>query len=158
MSRRISTKKRFPRKELQEENLLLVILINRILKEGKKFLARKILEKTLALIEQKIKKNPILVLEKAVRNVSPRVQLKALIIKEHTYQAPVLVSRFRSVNIAAKWIVEFSKKRPGKSMSLRLANEIIDAAKGVGSSVRKKEETHKMAESNKAFIQQRIEE
>ena len=84
---------------------------------------------------------------------SPRVQLKAKRVGGATYQVPTLLNKFRSTNIAVRWIVEFSRKRSGKGMSLKLANELLEAAKGLGNSIKKKEETHKMAESNKAFAQ-----
>ncbi len=153
MSRRISTKKRFPRKDLKYNSLLVSLLINRILKSGKKFLAKRILYKAFDLVEYRSSQNPILTFEKAIRNISPRVQLKAKRVGGATYQVPTLLSRYRSTNIAIKWLVEVSRKRPGKSMSLKLANEIIDASKGTGNCIRKKEETHKMAEANKAFAQ-----
>ncbi len=155
MSRRISTKKRFPRKDLRYNSLLVSLLVNRILKSGKKFLAKRIIYKAFELVEYRTTQNPILVFEKAIRNISPRVQLKAKRVGGATYQVPTLLTRYRSTNIAIKWLTEISRKRPGKSMSLKLANEIIDASKGAGNSIRKKEETHKMAEANKAFIQLR---
>ena len=155
MSRRISTKKRFPRKDLKYNSLLVSLLINRILKSGKKFLAKRILYRAFDLIELKASQNPILVFEKAIRNISPRVQLKAKRVGGATYQVPTLLTRYRSTNIAIKWLVECSRKRPGKSMSLKLANEIIDASKNTGSCIRKKDETHKMAQANKAFAQYR---
>ena len=153
MSRRISTKKRFPEKDFKYDNLLVSLLVNRILQKGKKRLARRIVYKAFELIEFRTNQNPILILEKAVRNISPRVQLKAKRVGGATYQVPVLLNRFRSTNIAVCWIVFFAKKRSGKGISLKLANELLEAAKASGSAIRKKEETHKMAEANKAFIQ-----
>ena len=153
MSRRISTKKRFPRKDLKYNSLLVSLLINRILKSGKKFLAKRILYRAFDLVEYRTSQNPILVFEKAIRNISPRVLLKAKRVGGATYQVPTALTRYRSTNIAIKWLVDFSRKRPGKSMSLKLANEIVDASKGNGNAIRKKEESHKMAEANKAFAQ-----
>ena len=153
MSRRISTKKRFPEKDSRFDNLLVSLLINRILKCGKKRLAKRIVYKALEFIEFRTNQNPILILEKALRNISPIVQLKAKRMGGATYQVPTLLNKFRSTNIAVKWIVEFSRKRSGKGMSLKLANELLEAAKGLGNSIKKKEETHKMAEANKAFAQ-----
>jgi len=153
MSRRISTQKRFPEKEFKYDNLLVSLLINRILKSGKKRLARRIVYKAFELIEFRTNENPILILEKAIRNISPRVQLKAKRVGGATYQVPTLLNKFRATNIAVKWVVEFSRKRSGKGMSLKLANELLEAAKGLGNSIKKKEETHKMAEANKAFAQ-----
>jgi small subunit ribosomal protein S7 len=153
MSRRISTKKRYPEKDFKYDNLLVSLLINRILRQGKKRLARRIVYKSFELIELRTNQNPILILEKAIRNISPRVQLKAKRIGGATYQVPTLLSKYRATNTAVKWVVEFSKKRTGKGIALKLANELIEAAKGMGNSIKKKEETHKMAEANKAFAQ-----
>lgn len=153
MSRRISTKKRYPEKDFKYDNLLVSLLINRILRQGKKRLARRIVYKSFELIELRTNQNPILILEKAIRNISPRVQLKAKRIGGATYQVPTLLSKYRATNTAVKWLVEFSKRRTGKGIALKLANELIEAAKGMGNSIKKKDETHKMAEANKAFAQ-----
>ena len=151
MSRRISTQKRFPEKDTKYDNLLVSLLINRILKSGKKRLAKRIVYKAFELIEFRTNENPILILEKAIRNISPRVQLKAKRVGGSTYQVPTLLNKYRATNIAVSWLVEYSRKRSGKGMSLKLANELLEAAKGLGNSIKKKEETHKMAEANKAF-------
>jgi small subunit ribosomal protein S7 len=153
MSRRISTQKRFPEKDTKYDNLLVSLLINRILKSGKKRLAKRIVYKAFELIEFRTNENPILILEKAIRNISPRVQLKAKRVGGSTYQVPTLLNKYRATNIAVSWLLEYSRKRSGKGMSLKLANELLEAAKGLGNSIKKKEETHKMAEANKAFAQ-----
>lgn len=153
MSRRISTKKRFPEKDFQYDSYLVSLLINRILRNGKKRLSRRIVSKAFELVKLRTNQNPLLVLEKAIRNISPRVQLKAKRVGGATYQVPLLLTKFRSTNIAIRWLVEFSRKRVGKGMALKVANELIEAAKGAGNAIRKKEETHKMAEANKAFAQ-----
>jgi small subunit ribosomal protein S7 len=153
MSRRISTKKRFPERDSKYDNLLVSLLVNRILKSGKKRLAKRIVYKAFEFMEFRTNQNPILILEKAIRNISPRVQLKAKRVGGATYQVPTLLNKFRATNIAVRWVVEFSRKRSGKGMSLKLANELLEAAKGLGNSIKKKEETHKMAEANKAFAQ-----
>jgi small subunit ribosomal protein S7 len=153
MSRRISTTKRFPEKDAKYDNLLVSLLINRILKSGKKRLAKRIVYKAFELIEFRTNENPILILEKAIRNISPRVQLKAKRVGGSTYQVPTLLNKYRATNIAVSWLIEYSRKRSGKGMSLKLANELLEAAKGLGNSIKKKEETHKMAEANKAFAQ-----
>jgi len=153
MSRRISTKKRFPERDAKFNNLLVSLLINRILKNGKKRLARRIVYKAFELIEFRTNQNPIQILEKAIRNISPRIQLKAKRVGGSTYQVPTLLTRFRATTTAVTWVVTFSRKRSGKGMSLKLANELLEAAKGLGNSIKKKEETHKMAEANKAFAQ-----
>jgi small subunit ribosomal protein S7 len=153
MSRRISTKKRFPQRDSKYDNLLVSLLINRILKKGKKLLAKRIVYKAFEFIEFRTNQNPLGILEKAIRNSSPRVQLKAKRIGGATYQVPTLVSKFNSTNSSIRWLVEYSRKRAGKGMSLKLANELLEASKGLGNTIKKKEETHKMAEANKAFAQ-----
>lgn len=155
MSRRISTKKRFPEKDSKYESLLVSLLVNRLLKKGKKRLAKRIVYKAFELIEFRTNQNPIFLFEKAIRNISPRVQLKPKRVGGATYQVPSLLNKFRSTNLAIRWIVEYSKRRSGKGISLKLANELLEAAKGLGGSIKKKEETHKMAEANKAFAQLR---
>jgi len=151
MPRRILTQKRFPSNDFQYDSLLVNLLITRLLLKGKKNLARKIVAKAFELVQLRTTQNPLFIFEKAVRNVSPRAQLQAKRIGGATYQVPSILTKFRSTNFAIRWIVEFSKKRSGKGMSLNLANELIEASKGHGQAVRKKEETHKMAEANKAF-------
>jgi small subunit ribosomal protein S7 len=153
MSRRISTKKRFPERDPKHNNFLVSLLVNRILKSGKKRLAKRIVYKAFEYIEFRTNQNPIFILEKAIRNISPRVQLKAKRVGGATYQVPTLLNKYRSTNIAVRWLITFSRKRAGKGMSLKLANELLEAAKGLGNSIKKKEETHKMAEANKAFAQ-----
>jgi len=155
MSRRISTKKRFPEKDSKYESLLVSLLVNRLLKKGKKRLAKRIVYKAFELIEFRTNQNPIFLFEKAIRNISPRVQLKPKRVGGATYQVPSLLNKFRSTNLAIRWIVDYSKKRSGKGISLKLANELLEAAKVLGGSIKKKEETHKMAEANKAFAQLR---
>jgi small subunit ribosomal protein S7 len=130
---------------------LVTLLISRILKSGKKSLAQRIVYKSLEIISAKTEENPVLVLEKAVKNVTPQVEVKARRVGGSTYQVPIEIRAYRGTNVSLKWITEFSRARAGKTMSFKLANEIMDAAKEAGNSIRKKEQTHKMAEANKAF-------
>jgi small subunit ribosomal protein S7 len=130
---------------------LVTLLISRILKSGKKSLAQRIVYKSLEMISDKTEENPVLVLEKAVKNVTPQVEVKAKRVGGSTYQVPIEIRAYRGTNVSLKWITEFSRDRAGKTMSFKLANEIMDAAKEAGNSIRKKEQTHKMAEANKAF-------
>jgi small subunit ribosomal protein S7 len=127
------------------------LLVSRILQSGKKSLAQRIVYKSLEIISSKTEENPILVLEKAVKNVTPQVEVKARRVGGSTYQVPIEIRAYRGTNVSLKWITEFARARSGKTMSMKLANEIIDAAKETGNSIRKKEQTHKMAEANKAF-------
>ena len=130
---------------------IVTLLIRRILQAGKKSLAQKIVYKALGIISSKIEGNPVLVLEKAVKNVTPQVEVKARRVGGSTYQVPIEIRAYRGTNISLKWITEFARARSGKTMAIKLSNEIIDAAKETGNSIRRKEQTHKMADANKAF-------
>ena len=134
---------------------LVTLLVSRILKSGKKSIAQKIVYNALDMISSKTEENPVLVLEKAVKNVTPQVEVKARRVGGSTYQVPIEIRAYRGTNISLKWITEFARARSGKSMSVKLSNEIIDAAKETGNSIRKKEQTHKMADANKAFAHYR---
>ena len=96
-------------------------------------------------------KDPLAIFETAIRKASPIVEVKARRVGGSTYQVPVEVSRFRATNLSLRWIINYANQRVGKSMSIKLANEIIDTANEIGNTIKKKEETHKMAEANKAF-------
>jgi len=123
----------------------------RILKSGKKSLAQKIVYKALEIISSKTEESPIMILEKAVKNATPKVEVKARRVGGSTYQVPIEIRAYRGTNLSLKWLIEFAQTRPGKTMAMKLANEIIDAAKESGNSIRRKEQMHKMAEANKAF-------
>lgn len=127
------------------------MLIVRLIKNGKKTLAQNIVCDALDIIAYRLDTDPIEVFEQAVKNVAPRVEVKARRFGGATYQVPMEVSSFRGTNLALRWIVKAAKNRPGKTISLRLANELIDASNNSGEAIRKKQETHKMAEANKAF-------
>jgi small subunit ribosomal protein S7 len=151
----MSRRKRAQRTLVQPDPIynsrLVTLLVSRILQSGKKSLAQRIVYKSLEIISSKTEENPILVLEKAVKNVTPQVEVKARRVGGSTYQVPIEIRAYRGTNVSLKWITEFARTRSGKTMSMKLANEIIDAAKETGNSIRKKEQTHKMAEANKAF-------
>ena len=126
--------------------------INYLMKNGKKSIAEKIFYNSLNIISEKEKTDdPIDVFKKALENVSPTLEVKSKRIGGATYQVPMEVSTSRKLSLAMRWILGFSRSRKGKTMSNRLAAELIAAAKNEGSSIKKKEDTHKMAEANKAF-------
>lgn len=151
MSRRNISKKRFPVSDSIYNSYLVSLLITRILKSGKKTIAKTIVYQTFDIIKKKTNENPLNVFEKAIRNASPIVEVKARRVGGSTYQVPVEVSGFRATNLALRWIIRYADQRAGRSMAIKLANEIIDTAKDIGNTIKKKEETHKMAEANKAF-------
>ena len=151
MSRRNISKKRFPQPDSIYNSYLVSLLITRILKSGKKTIAKKIVYEAFEIIKKKTDQNPLQIFEQAIRKSSPIVEVKARRVGGSTYQVPVEVSRFRATNLALRWIIKYSDQRVGRSMSIKLANEIIDTANEIGNTIKKKEETHKMAEANKAF-------
>jgi small subunit ribosomal protein S7 len=126
-------------------------LVNKIMVDGKKGAAQTILYDAFKLIEDKTKESPMEVFEKALDNVMPLLELKVRRIGGANYQVPVEVRDERRATLGLRWLVNYARLRNEKSMTQRLANEIMDAANGTGASVKKKEDTHKMAEANKAF-------
>jgi len=151
MSRRSRATRKLAEADPIYNSRLVTLLISRILKSGKKSIAQRIVYDALEMISVKTEENPVLVLEKAVKNVTPQVEVKARRVGGSTYQVPIEIRAYRGTNISLKWLTEFARERSGKSMAIKLSNEIIDAAKETGNSIRRKEQTHKMAEANKAF-------
>jgi len=151
MSRRNISKKRFPETDSIYNSYLVNLLITRILKSGKKNIAKDIVYQSFDIIKKKTKEDPLVIFEKAIRNASPIVEVKARRVGGSTYQVPIEVSGFRGTNLSLRWIIRYSTQRVGRSMSIKLANEIIDTANEIGNTIKKKEETHRMAEANKAF-------
>lgn len=132
-------------------NLAVARFINRILRRGKKSTAESIVYKAFDIIKEKTKKEPLEVFEKALVNVSPVMEVKSRRVGGSTYQVPVEVKSFRGNSLGMRWLIDNAKARGGKTMYEKLAFEIMDAAKGVGDSIRKREDIHRMAEANKAF-------
>ncbi|HZK42980.1 MAG TPA: 30S ribosomal protein S7 [Syntrophomonadaceae bacterium] len=130
-------------------------LVNQIMWDGKKSTAEKICYEALEIVEKKQDKDPIEVFEEAMKNITPILEVKARRVGGANYQVPVEVRPERRQTLAIRWLVTFSRKRGEKTMSERLAAEIMDAANSAGAAVRRKEEVHKMAEANKAFAHYR---
>ena len=151
MSRRKIIKKRFPKPDPVYNSYLVSILVSRLIKDGKKTLAQNIVCDALDIIAYKTESDPIEVFEQAVKNVTPLVEVKARRFGGATYQVPMEVTSFRGTNLALRWIVKASRSRTGKTIALKLAAELMDASKNSGDAMRKKQDTHKMAEANKAF-------
>jgi small subunit ribosomal protein S7 len=151
MSRRSRAQRKLAEPDPIYKSRLVTLLVSRILQSGKKSLAQKIVYNALEIIATKTEENPVLVLEKAVKNVTPQVEVKSRRVGGSTYQVPIEIRAYRGTNISLKWITEFARARSGKSMAQKLSNELIDASKEAGNSIRRKEQTHKMAEANKAF-------
>nr|YP_010328085.1 ribosomal protein S7 [Ceratopteris thalictroides]YP_010328105.1 ribosomal protein S7 [Ceratopteris thalictroides]YP_010487984.1 ribosomal protein S7 [Ceratopteris pteridoides]YP_010488004.1 ribosomal protein S7 [Ceratopteris pteridoides]AIS38282.1 ribosomal protein S7 [Ceratopteris richardii]AIS38302.1 ribosomal protein S7 [Ceratopteris richardii]UJH19150.1 ribosomal protein S7 [Ceratopteris thalictroides]UJH19170.1 ribosomal protein S7 [Ceratopteris thalictroides]UWI72086.1 ribosomal pr len=132
-------------------NRLVNMLVDRILKNGKKSLAYQILYQAMKRIRQKTNKNPLSVLRQAVRGVTPDVVTQTKRVGGSTYRVPVEVAPAEGKALAIRWLLSACRKRSGRSTALRLSDELMDAARNSGSAIRKKEETHKVAEANKAF-------
>jgi len=134
------------------KDLIVAKFINYIMVGGKKSIAEKIFYNSLDIITSQLKTDkPIDVFKKAINNVSPMLEVKSKRIGGATYQVPMEVSENRKMALAMRWILNYSRSRKGKTMSSRLAAELVAASNNEGSSVKKKEDTHKMAEANKAF-------
>ncbi|MBW1742877.1 MAG: 30S ribosomal protein S7 [Deltaproteobacteria bacterium] len=129
--------------------------INCLMVDGKKSVAESILYDALGIIETKIKEPPLKVFEKAMENAKPRVEVKSRRVGGSTYQVPVEVRSTRQTALGIRWLISFARKRPEKSMSQRLAAELMDAAGHRGATMKKREDTHRMAEANKAFAHYR---
>ena len=151
MSRRNISQKRFPKPDSTYNSYLVSLLVNRVLKSGKKNLAEKIVNGAFEIIKAKTNEDPVVVFERAIRNASPIVEVKPRRVGGSTYQVPIEVSSFRATNLSLRWIIMFAHKRVGRSMSIKLASEIIDTANDIGNTIKRKEETHRMADANKAF-------
>ncbi len=136
-------------------SMLVSRLINRVMLNGKKSTAEQIVYDALELIEQREKKDPLGVLEQAVKNITPILEVKPRRVGGATYQVPIEVRPKRSLSLAIRWLVSSTRSRAGKSMAEKLAAEVADAAKGQGNAAKKREDTHKMAEANRAFAHYR---
>lgn len=131
------------------------MLINKVMRDGKKSLAESIVYDAFDIVRERSGKEPVEVLEQALKNVSPLLEVKARRVGGATYQVPVEVRPERRISLGLRWITQYARLRGEKRMAERLANEILDAAANQGGAVKKKEETHRMAEANRAFAHYR---
>ena len=148
-----------PRRELMPDpiyrSVVVTQLVNKILMRGKRSLAEKIVYDAMDIVEEKTGAEPIATVKRAVDNVRPQLEVKSRRVGGATYQVPVEVRPRRATTLAIRWLVGYSRQRREKTMAQRLANELLDAANGVGAAVKRKDDMHKMAESNKAFAHYR---
>ncbi len=128
---------------------------NKLMVDGKRSLAERILYQSFDLIETRMKRSPLDVFEQAIKNATPSIEVKPRRVGGSTYQVPVDVRRERGNALAMRWLIRSARARTGHSMAEKLANELMDAAAGQGATIKKREETHRMAESNKAFAHYR---
>lgn len=155
MGRRRVAKKREISPDPVYNSTLVAKLINKLLKDGKKSKAEKICYTAFELVEKKLKKNPLGVFLQAMENVKPTMEVRPRRVGGATYQIPMEVRPSRAESLALRWIVNYARERKGKPMAKRLAEEIIAASRGEGGAVKKKEDTHRMAEANRAFAHYR---
>ena len=148
-----------PRRELMPDpvyrSVLVTQVINKVLQRGKRSTAERIMYDALAQIETKTGVEPVATLKRAVDNVRPQLEVRSRRVGGATYQVPVEVRPRRANTLAIRWLVGYSRQRRERTMAERLANELLDASNGVGASIKRKEDLHKMAESNKAFAHYR---
>ena len=155
MSRRSKPERRIPSADPIYNSVDVSKFINRVMRRGKKSLAEKIFYSTITKIEERTNEKGLEIFQKALTNATPLLEVKARRIGGSTYQVPMEVKADRGMALGSSWLILSAKKRSGKSMVEKLSNEIIDAANGSGASVKKREDTHKMAEANKAFAHYR---
>ena len=148
-----------PRRELMPDpiyrSVLVTQLVNKVLLAGKRSTAERIVYNALEIIQTKTDAEPVSTLKRAIENVKPQLEVKSRRVGGATYQVPVEVRPRRATTLAIRWIVGYSRQRREKTMAERLANELLDASNGIGASVKRREDMHKMAESNKAFAHYR---
>lgn len=151
MSRRRKAEKRTIMPDPIYNSKLVSMIINKTLLEGKKNIAQQIFYESMKRVKESIKQDPIETLQKAITNITPVVELKSRRIGGATYQVPLEIDPTRGTSLALRFLIKAARNRPGRSMIVKLGNEIIDAYNNTGSAVKKKEELHKQAESNKSF-------
>ena len=155
MSRKKKAPKRIFYPDPKYKSMILAKFINTIMYDGQKSKAEKIIYKALDRIKDKTKDDPIKVFNDAIKNIRPNLEVRSRRVGGATYQVPVEVKTKRSQTLALRWLLDATRKRKNKTMSDKLLNEIMDASQNKGSAIKKREDTHKMAESNKAFAHYR---
>lgn len=148
MSRNKKIKKQLVIPDPFFDSILIQKITNKLMKKGKKTLAHKIINQTIKEIEKKTQKDPIQIIEQAIANVAPAIEIKARRIGGAVYSIPIELDSERGISVAIRWILNSCNNQSGKPYEIRLSNELIDASKKIGSAIRKREETHKIAESN----------
>lgn len=151
MPRRYRPEKRQVEPDLRYNNLHVAMFVNRLMKNGKKSTASRILYDSFDLVEARAKRPAIEVFEQALQNVMPQIEVKPRRVGGATYQVPVPVEAHRQLSLAMRWLLAAARNRNGRSMAEKLANEFMDAAGNQGAAVKRRDDTHRMAEANRAF-------
>jgi small subunit ribosomal protein S7 len=155
VSRRRVIKKKEILPDSKYKNTVIAKFIMHLMSNGKKSISTKIVYNALDVMKEKLKKEPVEAFNKALENVTPQIEVKSRRVGGSTYQVPVEIRDSRKTTLAIRWIIQFSRQKKGKSMSAKLSEELIDAYNNTGSAFKKKEDTHRMAEANKAFAHYR---
>ncbi|NLF63354.1 MAG: 30S ribosomal protein S7 [Chloroflexi bacterium] len=156
MPRRYTPEKREIELDLRYNSQLVTMFINRLMRDGKKSTAESVLYDAFDIIEERAKRPAIEVFEQALDNASPRVEVRPRRVGGSTYQVPVEVPPGRRMSLAMRWLLMAARNRGGRSMSDKLASELMDAANGQGAAVKRKDDAHRMAEANRAFAHYRF--
>jgi small subunit ribosomal protein S7 len=151
MPRRYRPEKREVEPDLRYDNLHVSMFINRLMRDGKKSTARRVMYDSMDLIDERGSTPAVEVFEQALENVMPRVEVKPRRVGGATYQVPQPVDAHRQISLAMRWMLAAARSRSGRSMAEKLAGELMDAAAGQGAAVKKRDDTHRMAEANRAF-------
>ena len=155
MSRKGPATRRYLQPDPIYRSTLVTQLVNKILQQGKRSVAERIVYDALNTMEEKTGSDPIETLKRAIENIRPQLEVRSRRVGGATYQVPVEVRPRRATTLAIRWIVSFARGRRERTMAERLANELLDASNGIGATVKRREDTHKMAEANKAFAHYR---
>ena len=155
MSRRARATKRDILPDIRYNSTQLAVFINHLMRQGKKSVASRIMYASFALIEERMKRPPLEVFEQAIKNTMPTVEVRPRRVGGANYQVPVEVASDRRQTLAFRWLLAAARSRGGKSMAEKLAGELMDAAQNQGAAIKKREETHKMAEANRAIAHYR---
>lgn len=153
--RRTKPEKRVLKGDVRHNSTLVTEFVNHLLRRGKRSTATRVVYQAFDLMEARGKRDGLELFEQAIRNVSPLLEVKPRRVGGATYQVPVEVAPDRRTSLAMRWLLQASRSRPGKSMAEKLAGELLDAANNTGSAIKRREETHKMAEANRAFAHYR---
>jgi len=156
MSRRRTQKKRIVMPDPVYDSRLVELIVRQLMRQGKKSLAYRIMYSSMNQLAKSTQQDPLIVIEQAIRNATPLLEVKARRIGGSTYQVPLEVAPERGTALAIRWILIACRSKAGKTMSNRLTSELLEASKNTGSAIRKRDEVHKMAEANRAFAKYRF--
>lgn len=156
MSRRVRPEKREVEPDLRYDNVHVSMFVNRLMYDGKKSVAQSLIYDSFDMIEERVGRQGVEVFEQALQNVMPQIEVRPRRVGGATYQVPIPVEPYRQVSLAMRWLLSAARNRGGQTMAEKLASEFIDASNNQGSAVKKRDDTHRMAEANRAFSHFRI--